>query len=83
MTVYDLAAFITYVNQILMSLMMISMIFAMAVMSRASLTRVAEAIREVPEINDDGADPDLKVANGDIDMENVCFKYDKKGKYNG
>ncbi len=82
MTVSDLAAFITYVNQILMSLMMISMIFAMAVMSRASLTRVAEAIREVPEINDDGADPDLKVANGDIDMENVCFKYKKNGKKN-
>ena len=82
MTVSDLAAFITYVNQILMSLMMISMIFAMAVMSRASLTRVAEAIREVPEINDDGADSDLKVANGDIDMENVCFKYKKNGKKN-
>ena len=82
MTYSDLAAFITYVNQILMSLMMISMIFAMAVMSRASLTRVAEAIREVPEINDDGADPELKVANGDIDMENVCFKYKKNGKKN-
>ena len=82
MTVSDLAAFITYVNQILMSLMMISMIFAMAVMSRASLTRVAEAIREVPEISDDGADPELKVANGDIDMENVCFKYKKNGKKN-
>ena len=82
MTVSDLAAFITYVNQILMSLMMISMIFAMAVMSRASLNRVAEAIREKPEISDDGADPDLKVANGDIEMENVCFKYKKNGKKN-
>ena len=82
MTVSDLAAFITYVNQILMSLMMISMIFAMAVMSRASLTRVAAVIKEVPEINDDGADTDLKVENGDIDMENVCFKYKKNGKKN-
>lgn len=82
MTVSDLAAFITYVNQILMSLMMISMIFAMAVMSRASLTRVAEAIKEEPQIKDDGADPDLKVANGEIVMENVCFKYKKNGKKN-
>ena len=81
-SVSDLAAFITYVNQILMSLMMISMIFAMAVMSRASLTRVAEVIKEEPDINDNGADPDLKVANGDIDMENVCFKYKKNGKKN-
>ena len=70
----DLSAFITYINQILMSLMMISMIFVMAIMSRASLTRVAEVITEKPEINDDGADPALLVENGDIDMENVCFK---------
>ena len=78
----DLSAFITYINQILMSLMMISMIFVMAIMSRASLTRVAEVITEKPEINDDGADPALLVENGDIDMENVCFKYKKNGKKN-
>ncbi len=82
MTVSDLAAFITYVNQILMSLMMISMIFAMAVMSKASLNRVFETIREVPQITDEGADPDLKVENGEIVMENVCFKYKKNGKKN-
>lgn len=78
----DLSAFITYVNNILMSLMMISMIFVMAVMSRASFTRVAEIIKEQPDINDDNAQPDLLVANGDIDMENVCFKYKKTGKKN-
>ena len=82
MTAADLAAFITYVNQILMSLMMISFIFAMAVMSRASLTRIAEVIAEVPEISDKDADPELTVENGDIDMENVCFKYSKNGKKN-
>ena len=82
MTASDLAAFITYVNQILMSLMMISMIFAMAVMSRASLTRVAEVIAEKPEISDAEADPSLEVENGDIEMENVSFKYKKNGKKN-
>lgn len=78
----DLSAFITYVNQILMSLMMISMILVMGIMSRTSLTRVAEVITEKPDINDDGADPTLTVENGDIDMENVCFKYKKNGKKN-
>lgn len=82
MGVSDLTAFITYVNQILMSLMMISMIFVMATMSRASFTRVAEVIREEPDINDSMADPALTVENGDIDMENVCFKYKKTGKKN-
>lgn len=82
MQIADLTAFLTYVNNILMSLMMISMIFVMVTMSRASFNRVAEVIREVPEINDDGADASLTVANGDIDMENVCFKYKKTGKKN-
>ena len=78
----DLTAFITYINNILMSLMMISFIFVMVVMSRASINRVAEVIKEEPEINDNGADPALVVENGDIDMENVCFKYKKTGKKN-
>ncbi len=78
----DLSAFITYITQILMSLMMISMILVMGIMSRASLTRVAEVIAEKPDINDENADPSLLVTNGDIDMENVCFKYKKNGKKN-
>lgn len=82
MAITDLTAFITYVNQILMSLMMISMIFVMAIMSRASFTRIAEVIAEVPDINDSEADPSLTVENGDIDMENVCFKYNKNGRKN-
>jgi ATP-binding cassette subfamily B protein len=82
MAVTDLTAFITYVNMILMSLMMISMIFVMATMSRASFTRIGEVISEVPDINDDHADPSLTVENGGIEMENVCFKYKKNGKKN-
>ena len=82
MAVSELTAFITYVNMILMSLMMISMIFVMATMSRASFTRIGEVIAEVPEINDDLANPDLIVENGEIEMENVCFKYKKNGQKN-
>ncbi len=82
MAVSELTAFLTYVNMILMSLMMISMIFVMATMSRASFTRIGEVIAEVPEINDDLADPELTVENGDIDMKNVCFKYKKNGQKN-
>lgn len=82
MEIAKLTAFINYITQILMSLMMISMIFVMAIMSRASLTRVIEVINEKPEIDDSGADPSLKVADGSIDMENVCFKYQKNGQKN-
>ncbi len=82
MAVTELTAFLTYVNMILMSLMMISMIFVMATMSRASFVRIGEVIAETPEINDSLADPSLTVENGDIEMENVCFKYKKNGKKN-
>ena len=82
MAVSELTAFLTYVNMILMSLMMISMLFVMATMSRASFTRIGEVIAEVPEINDDLADPGLTVENGDIEMKNVCFKYKKNGQKN-
>ena len=78
----DMTEFLAYISNILMSLMMISAIFTMTIMSRASVTRLLEVLREEPEINDDGADVSLAVANGDIDMENVCFKYNKKGKKN-
>lgn len=82
MAVTELTAFITYVNMILMSLMMISMIFVMATMSRASFARIGEVIAETPEINDNLADPELTVKNGEIEMKDVCFKYKKNGKKN-
>lgn len=82
MEIAQLTAFITYIHNIFMSLMMISMIFVMFTMGRTSLIRIGEVLNEVPDINDDAADPSLTVENGDIDMENVCFKYKKNGKKN-
>ena len=82
MEIAQLTAFITYIHNIFMSLMMISMIFVMFTMGRTSLVRIGEVLNEVPDINDSHADPSLTVENGDIDMENVCFKYKKNGKKN-
>ena len=73
----DLMSFITYVQQILMSLMMISMIFVMSVMAKASMKRVCEVLDETPTITDDNADENLKVKNGDIEFKNVFFKYNE------
>ncbi len=73
----DLMSFITYVQQILMSLMMISMIFVMSVMAKASMKRVCEVLDETPSINDDNADENLKVENGDIEFKNVFFRYNE------
>lgn len=82
MTAPDLTAFITYVTQIMSSLMMISMIFVMAIMSRASMTRVVEVLDEEPDINDGTVNSALDVENGSIDFDGVFFKYKADGKKN-
>ncbi len=73
----DLMSFITYVQQILMSLMMISMIFVMSVMAKASMKRVVEVLDEAPTISDENSDEALTVKNGDIEFKNVFFKYNE------
>ena len=72
----DLTAFLSYTTQILMSLIMISMFFVNFVMSRASMKRIAEVIREVPDIKDD-VNSKEKVENGNIDFKDACFSYSK------
>lgn len=76
----DLMSFITYIQQIFMSLSFISMIFVMAVMSKASMDRVYEVLTEKPHIDDENADESLNVCDGSIEFRNVSFKYNKNAK---
>lgn len=78
----DLMSFITYIQQIFMSLMMVSMIFVMSVMAKASMDRVHEVLVEKPDINDDNADENILVKDGSIEFKNVSFKYGKDSKNN-
>ena len=73
----DLMAFISYVTQILSSLMMITMIFISMVMSRASMQRIAEVLKEEIDIDDDHASADVQVEDGSIVFEDVSFSYYK------
>lgn len=73
----DLTAFISYITQILMSLMMIGFIFIMVVMSRASAGRIVEILDEKIDITDENADPELTVKDGTVEFENVEFSYSK------
>lgn len=76
MKIGQIASFITYVMQILISLMMLSMIFMMIIISRASIERIAEVLSEEPEIKDvEGTS--AKVEDGSIVFENVNFSYFK------
>jgi ATP-binding cassette subfamily B multidrug efflux pump len=71
-------SFITYISQILMSLMMISFAFVGIVLSRASVSRIVEVFDEKPGISDIDADSDLKVEDGSVIFENVSFSYSNR-----
>ncbi|MBR6968042.1 MAG: ABC transporter ATP-binding protein [Ruminococcus sp.] len=70
----ELSSFIMYVGQILMSLMMLSMLFIMFVVSRASLQRVYEVLCEEPAIKDP-EDGNVSAEDGSVRFENVSFSY--------
>jgi ATP-binding cassette subfamily B protein len=69
-----LSSFITYVGQILLSLMMMSILFITFVISRASIQRIYEVLSEEPAI-EDTEDSDVSAADGSISFENVSFSY--------
>ncbi len=70
----ELISLITYSMQILMSLMMISMIFVMLTMARASGERIVEVLDETSDLHDP-EDPVFEVKDGSVDFEDVHFSY--------
>lgn len=75
----SLMTLFTYTTQILGSLMMLSMIFVIITISRASAERIVEVLDEVPDIVNP-KDPITKVPNGSISFKNVSFSYVKDTK---
>ena len=83
MPVGDLTAFTTYVTQILMSLMMVSMIFIQGSRAMASSRRILEVLDTKVDLNDEEASmTDKKVEKGEIEVRHVGFRYYKKHKNN-
>ena len=81
MQVGDLSAFITYVTQILSSLVMVSVLFIMSSRALASARRIAEVLDEVPDIRDDTAVcRDKAVESGRIEFRDVSFRYYKNSE---
>ena len=76
MPVGDLTAFTTYIVQILMSLMMLSMVFLQSSRSSASMKRINEIFDTEIGLNDDNAEnKDKKVTEGRVEFKNVSFGY--------
>lgn len=72
----DLISFISYVTQILISLMMISFLFLMFVRSKASAERVFEVMDTESTIKDP-ENPVMEVKDGSIVFNNVSFRYEE------
>ena len=70
----ELSSLITYVWQILMSLMMLSMVFVMIIMSQSSAKRIIEVLEEMPAIKNK-AKSVKKVKDGSISFEDVSYWY--------
>ena len=79
MAVGDLTAFTTYIVQILMSLMMLSMVFLQSSRAAASLKRINEVMDTKIDLNDDTASAkEKKVTRGSVEFEDVSFGYGKQ-----
>ena len=78
MEVGNLSAFITYVTQILMSLLMVTMLFMFSSRAMASAKRITEVLDEPLDLNDDNAaHRELAVQKGRVEFKNVGFRYYK------
>lgn len=77
MTTGALTSLIAYTMQILMNLMMISMVFVMITMARASAERIVEVLDEKSDLANP-EEPVYEIKNGDISFKNVNFGYSKK-----
>ena len=81
MLVGDLSAFITYITQILMSLLMVSMLFVMSSRSIASARRISEVLDEEIDLTDENcAQPERRVEKGGVEFKNVSFRYYKNSE---
>ena len=78
MLVGDLTAFVTYITQILSSLMMVTMLFMQASRAMASGKRIKAVMNEEIDISDlTAAHPDRQVERGEIEFKGVTFRYYK------
>ncbi len=80
MTTGQLTSMISYLMQMLMNLMMLSMIFMMIIISRASMERIYEVLKEESDIKNIDK-PVLDIKDGSVEYENVSFSYNGGNKF--
>lgn len=74
LTTGNLTSLFSYVMNMMMSLMILSMIFVMVTMSAASARRITEVLKEKPDMANPQT-PLEEVSDGRIDFNHVSFSY--------
>ena len=77
MSTGQLMSLVSYAMQILMSLMMLSMVFVMIIISRASAERIVEILYEKSDLTN-GESPVTEVKDGSVVFDHVSFSYTGK-----
>ena len=75
----ELTGFLSYVLQVLNSLMMFSNVFLMTTRGLASWKRITQVLDEEIDIREDQAE-NISVRDGDIRFDHVYFKYDAQAE---
>ena len=75
LTAGEMTTFISYISQVLSSLMMVLLVFLSMFMAKASVGRIGEIFKQEPSVSDKDADPQATVKDGSIEFRNVSFKY--------
>jgi len=75
----DLQAFITYINQVLMSVMMVAMSLLQLSRAQACARRINEVLTAVPSVQDKEETPSLPAPRGRVEFRDVSFKYAASG----
>ena len=76
----ELVAFITYIFNILFSIMTLSFVFLLIVRSKASLQRIKEVLNEKPDVFNKTSAITKKININSLEFHNVSFKYDINAK---
>ena len=75
----DLQAFISYISQILMSVMMVAMSLLQLSRAQACARRISEVLETEPSVQDRGEPAALPAPKGRVEFRDVSFKYVASG----
>lgn len=79
MLVGDLTSFITYISQILMSVLLVAMSLLQFTRAQACARRIIEVLDTEPEIKNGETEGELPVSRGKVEFRDVSFRYRASG----